>query len=205
MLKFEYSRETSTSVVGLFWISSAFGNLIFGHLSTKYKKRKVFYLICSILLCNPLIIIYCDASNMNIYIIGLLNILTGLGCGSTSIIFAIVREYNDFYECSDIASGYVNTMGTIAGFVVQWLIGVLMDINWTMRYGKHINDGSGQRKYNIHDYNYAFIIIPIIVAINFFTAILIKETNGQSIIYQTNETSSSTSVNQETNETSGQV
>ena len=177
-IKFGYSRELSTTISGTFYIAHAFGNIIFGKLSTKFQKKKVFFIICAVLLLSPIFIIYCHADT-NMYVIILMNILSGFGTGVPSIVFAFVREYNDYYECSDIAGGIVNTMASASGFIVQWLIGVLIDYNWESRDGDFKEDG--ERDYSVSDYNLGFVTILIVIGMNVSMTLVLKETNGKKV------------------------
>eukprot|EP01084_Bolivina_argentea_P158157 275543_1 len=178
--KFGYSRQLATFINGTFSISFAFSNVVIGKLSSKYKKRKIFYIIGSILLLPPIYIIYCD-ENANIYVIVLMNVIAGIGTGLKSIIFASVREYNDYYGCSDIASSIVNTIGVSSAFIMQWLIGILIDHNWSNRDGEL--DENNERIYVVKDYNEGFIVIPIMIGMNCFIAIFMRETNGKPLAY----------------------
>ena len=81
-----------------------------------------------------------------------MNILSGIGCGIIPIGFALVREYNDFYKCSDVASGITNTIGKSSAFVMQWLMGILIDYNWENRNGGF--DEHNERDYNVNKYSY---------------------------------------------------
>eukprot|EP01083_Nonionella_stella_P263853 895792_1 len=50
MNKYGYERSLSAVISNLFFISSAIGGLVIGKLSTKYKKRKIFLIIGSVML-----------------------------------------------------------------------------------------------------------------------------------------------------------
>ena len=177
-LKFGYSRELSTFISGLFYIAHAFGNIIMGKLSTKFQRKKIFFMICSVCLLSPIYIIYCS-EDVNMFVIILMNILSGFGTGVPSITFAFVREYNDYYECSDVAGGVVNTIASSSGFFVQWLIGILIDYNWKQREGGF--DEKDERDYNVDDYNLGFITILIVIGMNVILTLIMKETKSQKV------------------------
>eukprot|EP01084_Bolivina_argentea_P203380 347385_1 len=156
-LKFGYTRELSTFISGTFYIAHAFGNVIIGKLSYKYKKRKIFLILCSIFLLSPLYIIYCD-KNTSMNMILLMNIIGGIGTGVSAVTFALAREYNEYFECSDIASSIVNTISSTSGFIMPWLVGILIDYNWRYRNDHELNDNN-DRIYTETDYDFGFIVI----------------------------------------------
>eukprot|EP01084_Bolivina_argentea_P061896 113146_1 len=187
-VKFGYSREQSTNINGYFWISGAIGNLLFGKLAAKFKKRKIFFIFSAALLFAPLYIIYCNTKNEycdNVYIISIMNVLSGFSTAPIAIVWTLVREYNDHYGCSDLAGGLMNTMGCTSGFVVQWMIGVLMDIHWEQRGGEY--KANSERDYNVQDYQFGFVIIPIICALNWAMVLIFRETNAKSVVYDDNK------------------
>ena len=123
-------------------------------------------------------IIYCD-EDTNTYIIIAMTILCGIGAAISPMKWTLIREYNDYYQCSDIASGVMNTIGCSAGFIMPWIIGIMMDYNWEQRGGQ--TDIDGDRIYTVEDYNYGFILIPICLCIYFLIALNLKETNGNIV------------------------
>ena len=179
-LKFGYSRSLSTFVNGTLLIADAVANIVFGRLSAKFKKRKVFFLIGSVLLLGPIYIVYCG-ENTSVWLIILANIMGGAGTGIASLPFAMVREYNDHFECSDIAGGLFNTLCSSSGFVMQWLIGILIDYHWNKRGGALSTDGD--REYMVADYDFGFIVVPICSGIYILIALLVKETNGTTVVW----------------------
>eukprot|EP01084_Bolivina_argentea_P005813 10971_1 len=183
-LKFGYNRSLSTFISGTFYVAYAFTNVIFGKLSTKYKRRKIFFIICSFALFAPIFIIYCD-KNTHLYVILLMNIIGGIGVGRSPTTFALVREYNNYYKCSDTATGIMSTMATSAAFILQWLIGALIDYNWKMRNGQ-VNQ-QNNRIYTTDDYNLGFVSITVLVGIHLFLAISMKETYGKTVVYDENK------------------
>ena len=68
---------------------------------------------------------------------------------------------------------------------MQPLVGALIDYNWTQRDGE-LNE-NGDRDYIVEDYDFAFILIPIVSTIHFILGLVIKETNGKTIVYSTNK------------------
>ena len=79
----------------------------------------------------------------------------------------------------------MNSIGVSAGFVMPWIIGILMDMNWERREG--VTDTDGDRIYTVEDYNYGFIVIPICSCVYLLFALIIKETNGNIIQWNENQ------------------
>eukprot|EP01084_Bolivina_argentea_P163846 284964_1 len=138
-VKFGYSRQLSATISGMCFIADAITNLISGKLAAKYKKRRIFFVICGFILLAPNYIIYCD-ENANMYVIILMNFLIGVGTGISALPFALIREYNDYNQCSDIAGGLFNTICSSAAFVLQWSVGILVDYHWEKRNGEMNHD-----------------------------------------------------------------
>jgi len=180
-LKYGIDRELATMISGSFWISHAFGAVVIGKLASKFKKRKIFYLVtCFVVFVPPIYIIYGDEDSTPLIVLIACNILSGFGCGIVTVTFVLCREYNQ--ECADIASGVLNTLSVTAGFIMNWLIGILMDFNFDRRNGQ-IEPVTEDRIYTADDYNFGFMVIPIVAAICIVLSFMTKETNGKSTQY----------------------
>eukprot|EP01084_Bolivina_argentea_P020700 38487_1 len=92
------------------------------------------------------------------------------------LIFTICREYNWYYGNAETATGFVNMILALSGFFGQYTIGALLDLNYEKR-DNAILDNEGNRLYTVDDYNFAFVVIPICLAILFGCIILLKETH----------------------------
>merc|ERR1712048_17513 len=125
------------------------------------------------------IVIYGDA-NMPLFVIILCYVLTGIGMGITAITFVVLREYNDVANASDVAVGFVNSVSISVICLMQYLIGVLMDVNWEQR-GYGAMDVDGGRLYTVSDYNFGFMVVPIVGVLGIISSILVKETNGKPV------------------------
>eukprot|EP01084_Bolivina_argentea_P320274 555676_1 len=191
MTKYDYERSMASIVSNTFYFSSAFCGVIMGKLSTKYKRKKIFMVIASLFCCCSILIIYLPA-NTHVAVIIVLNCISGAGCGVFSICDAITREYNEYYNCSDVSGGIVNTISTSAGFILQFIIGYLIDVSWTKRNGE-INE-NGDRIYVAEDYEFGFIIIPIVLGVAFILSLVAKETYGQNLEYNHKKSSDVTGV-----------
>ena len=179
-LKFGYSREVSTLINNASLGANAVGNIILGKLSTKYKRRKMVYIISSIGMLSPLYVLYCGP-DAHIVIVTSCIVIFGFCSAVGSMEFGIAREYNDFYGCSDIAGGIVNSLALfLGGTVLTWIMGNLMDVSWTERGGEYDHE-KGDRIYTVDDYDSAFMLIPAVLALNWMITLMIKETKGEMI------------------------
>ena len=95
------------------------------------------------------------------------------------IMWTLSREYNNYYNCKDVASGLTNCCTNIAGFVAQFLIGDLIDVSWKLRGGGFVSEND--RDYIEDDYNFAFIVVPISIGVGFIASLFLKETHGVSL------------------------
>ena len=179
-----YSRELSATISGMCFIADALTNLVSGKLAAKYKKRKIFFVVCGFILLAPNYIIYCD-ENANMGVIIAMNFLIGVGTGISALPFALIREYNECNECSDIAGGLFNTICSSAAFILQWLVGILMDIHWERRDGE-VSEAN-ERIYTVQDYNYGLVVIPVCSAIYLVIGLIVRETNAQIIHWDNNK------------------
>lgn len=135
-----------------------------------------------------LYLIYCGP-DAHILVVIACNVNAGFFSGIDSIIFGLIREYNDDLGTSDTASGIVNCFGLLlSGSVMPWVMGNLMDYSWAKRSGV-IDEDTGDRHYSLDDYNTAFAVVPVVLALNWCATLLIKETNGEPLQWnEKNET-----------------
>eukprot|EP01084_Bolivina_argentea_P238336 400421_1 len=179
MVKFNYSRLFSSFLLGICWLACGFGNLLFGYFATKYRNRRIYLMICALLLSTFLYLIYLDEKILNEYIVIIMILLVGCGNGYNGILFTLIREYNVSENCEETATGFVSAVQSLSGFVSQYVIGLLIDYHWELR---NVNVNSEVRIYNVSDYTFAFscIGIPCLIVLVIST-ILLKETNGKGI------------------------
>ena len=96
----------------------------------------------------------------------------------------MVREYNNYYNCEDTATGFVNVQRTSSGFLAQLLMGIMIDIHWIQRGGNDFEENDTQnRRYSVSDYNFAFLLCTISVGLAIIMLFFLKETYGKNIIY----------------------
>lgn len=180
MLKFDYSRELASFISGTFFIVNGIGAVVYGKLSLKFKQRKPLLVSGVLLMIGSLYIIYCKPDT-SMFLILILNMLSGFGCGAQAVLFTMIKEFNEYNNCTKIATGYTNTMVTCTGFITQFLMGDLLDIAWKQRNGAI--DDNGVRIYTVSDYDFAFIVIPISLGLALILALVIRETFSKSVDY----------------------
>ena len=181
MTKFGYSRPTAALISGSFYIMRAVSAPIFGRLAMRFSRRKIFLTTSSCLWLCTLAIIYLFDGDVMMGFVIILNLISGIGAGSWGIMWALQREYNAYYECKDMAAGLVNTIMNSSSFVTQLFIGEMLDWRWEVRGGEI--DEDDVRIYTVSDYNYALLILPVVVVIAIISAILLKETYGNNVDY----------------------
>ena len=174
--KYDIDRETSTMISSSFWIAFAVGVTLIGKLASRYKKRKIIYFLTMIFIFVPPSVVIYGPANMPLFVIYLCNILSGLGMGIVAVTFVVIREYHDANESSDIAVGFMNSVSVSAGFITQYAIGLLTDYHLGQRGG---DDGV----YEVSDYNFGLMIIPIVGVVGIICSILVKETNGKTVYW----------------------
>ena len=182
MLKYGYSRSLATFIVGLFYLGMAFGSIICGKIANKYKIRKCVIIVGVLLIgigsCSVIYVLDGDAA-MSIVI--LMNFVCGFGYGAIPVSMALIREYNNQYECSDTATAFCYALQVGSGFAVQYLIGDLLDYSWERRGGDDFVDGGNEREYNVDDYDFAFLTIPATLGLALVLSFCVRETHGEDI------------------------
>ena len=183
MTKFGYSRSTASLISGSFYLMRALSAPLFGRLAMRFSKRRIFLIFGAFLWIGTVLIVYALQSEAPMAAVIAFNFVSGIGAGSWGIMWSLQREYNAYYSCKDMAAGLVNTAINASGFVTQLFIGEMLDIRWEQREGEL--DDEGVRKYNTNDYDYALLILPIVVVIAIISALFLKETNGNNLDYST--------------------
>ena len=188
-LKFGYNRTFATFISGLSFAGSAPGALFFGKLAQKYPNRLLVLLFVGVI-CNAMIEFVLimngsdrsdDNSNDQKITVDVIlrdgfvifcNIMSGIGVGSTPIIMVIARKYNKQFETSEIGVAFTYTLLISSAFVIQTVIGDLIDTHWENDHGDTSRGGGadshGNRIYTVGDYDYGFIVIHCGVAVGFF-------------------------------------
>eukprot|EP01084_Bolivina_argentea_P274721 468310_1 len=169
MLKFNYTRTLAAFISGLYYMTRAFTGLAYGKLAVYYKKRKIFLIIATMCWFGSIFTIYCPQKTHLTFII-IATLISGMGAPVWNVYWTLSREYNHYYNCKDIASGFNNSVSNLAGFASQLFIAELIDISY---------ENSNNDEYTVHNYNNGFIVMPIMVSVALIMVLLLKETNAK--------------------------
>ena len=153
MKKMGITAEFAADYITVVWVGVAIGSPLAGWWSNFIQSRRMPLLILlSMSFISSVSIIYLN--NLNPIILSILLFTLGLAAGSQPITFALIADNND-QNSFGTAFGF-NNMAVVSGaFLLQPLIGLLLDISWD---GKIINQIP---QYTINDYQFAFCLIPL--------------------------------------------
>lgn len=174
--KYKYSRTLASTIAGIGLAGAGAGFLVFGDIARRTKKRKVVVAACIVLNAAFLPIIYLPVLPLPVVIT--LSVLVGLGYGADAVLFILCREYNWASGAAETATGIVNMILMSSGFIAQSLIGFLLDLSYESRTGDHHSE---QREYLPADYEAAFVVAPVAIAVMAALVATLKETNGENL------------------------
>lgn len=163
------SSTTAAFVVSMIFIGFAVGAPLLGWFSDRIGRRKVpmyFGTIGS--LVTMCAIIYGPA--LSTTLAGLLFFCFGFFCSGFLPVFSVAREVNP-PETSATTLGFINTLNTAGGMIVQPVIGYLLDLHW------HGEMEAGVRFYDTSDYHTALSILPISIALSLVVLFFVRETH----------------------------
>lgn len=148
------------------WIVSSF---IVGFLSDLLGTRKVPLILAtgSAAIIAAVLLYSHHLAPMMIY---LLLFIFGLCCGPHPLCFALSKEHCD-KKISGTAVSFTNFVIMMGGFLLQPLVGKLLDLNWS---GAMYH---GIRQYSAHNYTVSLSIIPIALLLAFMLTLFLKETH----------------------------
>jgi MFS family permease len=160
---------TAAFIVSMIFIGFAIGAPLLGWLSDRIERRKppmYFGTIGS--LVTMCVMIYGPA--LSPLLAGLLFFGFGFFCSGFLPVFSVAREVNP-PETSATTLGFINTLNTSGGMIVQPLIGYLLDLNW------HGEMQGGVRFYDTADYHIALSILPIAIILSLIVLFFVRETH----------------------------
>ena len=182
MVKFNYSRSVASLISGVLFISVGIFSAVLGKLSTQIKQRKSIIVICTVVLLLIEIVILLPVSALPMGVVVCVIILAGIGPGANPVVFAAVREYNWYYDCSDAAGAFVNVFVACSGVVPSLIIGELVDYSYSKRENSHLTE-DGLREYTGSDYEFGFIFVHCVLIIGVVMSFFVKETKCQNVSY----------------------
>jgi len=175
-----YSRTLASIVVSLGLAGSGVGLLGFGELSRRCSRRKPLVFIGIAMYSLIIVMIYVPDLPLGVVIT--LSIIIGMAFGSTPLLYVLGREYNWYHGAAETATGLINMLVLSSGFIGQFTIGALLDFH----HEKRVGDGGDP--YNGNDYKFAFTVAPVAVLIMLILTFVLKETNGENVIHDTEST-----------------
>jgi MFS family permease len=154
------------SLVYLGWIIA--GPLI-GALSDKILLRCMPLLITSIFSTIFSAMAF-YIPNLPLWLLYTLLFLFGVTCGSHPLVFSLSREKNP-EQISGTATATTNFFIMLGGVLFQPFMGKILDWHWN---GALLD---GVRVYNLSDYKFALMVVPIGLFLSFILTLFIKETH----------------------------
>lgn len=165
MKKFSITREGASPLLMNIYIGMAFGSIFLPYLIEKnFNLNKVIKFSALMLLLLFSILVY--ANNLSEISLVILMILIGFFCGAEMLCFTAALWYVD-PKSSGVTIGVVNTLNMLGGAIMQHVIGIYLDANWSGEL-----DNLGLRIYSIEDFVEAFSILVIIITICLIVAFI---------------------------------
>jgi MFS family permease len=163
------SLGAAATANGLIFIGWGVGGPIVGWLSDKIQARKPI-MIASVILCLIIMSAILYVPNLPLSVLFSLLFLYGVCNTGVAISYAVAAEINP-HKLAGTSVAFSNMASVIVGAAFQPIIGKLIDMHWNgLR-------EAGVPVYNLSDYHYALIILPICLILGVLFVFLIKETH----------------------------
>ena len=177
--KYNYTRSVSSAIAGAAVLAGGVSAIGCGNVSRKFKKRKVLMLCGSA--CFLAFVAFVYVPKLHLVWVGLLAVMTGLGAGSFPIVFTLAREYTHNHGAADTATGFMNTLLYCGSAFGQYTIGALLDLSYERSHREGGESDGGVREYSADDYDFAFVVAPVCLALMVVFGLFLKETNGENV------------------------
>lgn len=163
----------AASASSTMFLGAGLGAPMIGYLSDRIGKRCLPMILATLIALGlSLIIIYYPPSS--IITMSFLIFLMGISCCAYVIPFALAKDIIR-PEVQGTAMGFTNMMCIAMGApVLQPLIG------WLLKFEDPDAVSTKEILFSIHDYHYAFAIIPIVFILGLICVFFIKETHCES-------------------------
>lgn len=164
---YNYTQVEAAASISPFFMGMAIGGPFSGWLSDKLNRRKLLMFIGTIgsFICLNMFIYTSHFPDFFYHILGF---LIGFFVAFSWVTFALVREITPEKE-NAFALGFVNFLNMILAATSQGLIGILLEFFHGSASTVHYFN------YTEHDYELAFMIFPIFIAIAFVLTFFIEE------------------------------
>ena len=174
MQAYHLPKETAAALISLLFVGWGIGAPLSGWLADRFRLRRVFMVSgASLATLGITATIYLPHPGLSTLAVCL--VVQGLGASSMVLAFSVVRE-NTPPWAAGTAIGVTNGFVVGSGAIFQPLLGWLLDLTW---------DGTlvaGARIYTPANFEFAFLVLPVIGVIGILCALAIRETHGQPLV-----------------------
>lgn len=169
-----YNLEPERAAVAcsMVFIGWLVGGPFTGFLSDHLKSRKIPIFVGGMLSACMIGIIILKPFNMTFAMLSSCLFLFGAFSSAEVVCFAVSKESNS-HDLAATSVAFTNFVVMLSGIIFQPLLGILLDYGWS---GQLSN---GVRTYVAHDYQVAFLAIPVCIILGTFLTIWVKETLGK--------------------------
>ena len=164
----EVSEVMAASVVSTMFFGAALGSPFFAFFSDYIKNRRLPMVFGSIV--TALVWFIVITFKAPLYLLFVLFFLGGFAYAAKCLSFASICETMPL-KMSGVSIAFMNAVVMSTGIIFLPIIGILIDTHWN---GQLINNFP---HYTAGDYRFAFIIIPIFLALSCFMIFFVKETH----------------------------
>ena len=172
--RFGLSATQSAAVCSAIMIAWAGSSPVLGRLSDRLGRRKPLYLVGTILAaCGWATMIFVPGLSLTVFTA--LALATGISSGGIVLSFAYAKESVPPHLAGTV-SGTINTGIMIGPTLLQPIIGMVLDMNWT---GKIVE---GARVYDLIAYQTAFSIMIVWTALSCVLIGLTRETYCRQMV-----------------------
>lgn len=170
---YHYTRAEAGTLISYIFIGWAIGSPVLGIISDSMSKRKPI-MILSALSALVLMIIMLYLPDLSKTQLTLIMLSYGFLYSGFLLGFSIVKEINSL-KISGTALGFMNTLNSLGGAILQPIIGDLLDKHW---------DGTllhGAPYYSTSNFQYALMILPAALGVALLITPFIKETHCEQV------------------------
>ncbi len=169
MAAYQLPVASAGSVISFIFIGWAMGCPLFGVVSDRMRLRKPPLYIASVggTICL-LIMIYVHLPSL--WMLDTLMLFFGIFSGAFLSSFSIARELQP-PKATGAALGFMNMAQSLGGALLPPIVGIILDILWSGTFQ------DGGRVYLLHDYRYAFLIMPLETVAAGLLLFFVKETH----------------------------
>jgi sugar phosphate permease len=156
--KYNLSNATAANTTMILYIGLTIGSLVLPWLSEKYNILNEAIIACSFAVMIMFgIILYLPPFES--YLLEITLLFLGIFCGAEMMCFTGALFFSKKSQSGEVI-GVVNTLNMLGGAVVQWLIGLILDLQW-----KGVMTKEGIRYYSSYQYEVASSVLMLIIAI----------------------------------------